>query len=88
MDLLIANGRALNRMKQRYDPIIEDPLNRGRLAFQRMALGYVQRRIRQLHMFLFGSGIFLASGATLLLRWMTKVEPWGAALMTNFGIPF
>ncbi|KAA0976209.1 hypothetical protein FQ154_11475 [Paeniglutamicibacter gangotriensis] len=86
MEPPIANGGASNRMKQRYDPTVEDPLIPDPLEFQYMALGYVQRRIRLLHIVLFGSGIYLASGATLLMRWLTRVEPWGAALMTDFGI--
>ncbi|GAA1858460.1 hypothetical protein GCM10009715_02460 [Paeniglutamicibacter psychrophenolicus] len=73
-------------LTRRYDPTIEDPRIPDANEFQHMALGFVERRIRILHFMLYGAGIFLASSAALLVRWLTDVDPWGATVMTGLGI--
>ena len=72
-------------LTRRYDPTIEDPRIPGANEFQHMAHGFVERRIRIFHIALYGAGIFLASAAALLVRWLTDVDPWGAAVTTKLG---
>lgn len=73
-------------LTRRYDPTIEDPRIPDANEFQHMALGFVERRIRIFHIALYGAGIFLASSAAWVVRWLTDVDPWGAAVMTDLGI--
>jgi hypothetical protein len=73
-------------LTRRYDPTIEDPRIPDANEFQHMALGFVERRIRILHFMLYGVGIFLASSAAVLVRWLTDVDPRGAAVTTGLGI--
>lgn len=68
------------------DPAVADPLIPDPDEFQHMALGYVDRRIGLVNFLLYGSGIFLASGTSLLVRWATGIEARGAALMTALGL--
>ncbi len=73
-------------LTRRYDPTIEDPRIPDANEFQHMALGFVERRIRIFHFILYGTGVFLASATALLVRWITDIDPGGAAVMTGLGI--
>lgn len=73
-------------LSRRYDPTIEDPRIPDANEFQYMALGFVERRIRILHFMLHCAGILLASSAALLVRWLTDVDPWGAAVTGGLGL--
>lgn len=73
-------------LSRRYDPTIEDPRIPDANEFQHLALGFMERRIRIFHIVLYGAGIFLCSSAAWVVRWLTDVDPWGAAVMTGLGI--
>lgn len=73
-------------MEDRYDATIEDPVVPDANEFQHMALGYVEHRIRLMHILVFGFALYGASGVALVMQWFANTRTDGAALLTDVGI--
>lgn len=66
--------------------LVDDPLLPDGHDFQQQALGHVQRRVKIFHFLLYGSSVYLASGSSLIVRWIAGIDSRGAALMTDLGL--
>lgn len=73
-------------MNDRYDATIEDPMVPDANEFQHMALGYVEHRIRLMHILVFGFALYGASGVALIMQWLSRIGSAGAALLTDVGL--